>query len=194
MEQEIFLVFKEQDDIIATIKIEPSSFHKIIFNHDTVKELAFSHFIENSDERTLEEIYNIIQTIDYRKATSVYIYHSGGNFYGFSIPVKKVLYRTISYVENQVDLRFQELLSIRFIEDNKIIIDKENNCTYCDTQYCNYCDTKNLKCTKYNLPIIKEKENKFIVNRACFVEMSETIRNDSFEDLYDSMLEKTSNK
>ena len=97
----------------------------------------------------------------YQQADEVILMYNN-NFYNvFHFPIKKILYRTMHYM-NAGDLRIQECLSVRFVEDNLVTINPEEELLICDEK-CLYFD--NNHCNKYGENITNH------ICQQCFLEM-----------------------
>lgn len=157
----MYLVFRKNREILLSINLNKYSFDDLIFGQDTVKEILITKIIESNDDiGKLSELYDLMNNY-YQQADEVILMYNN-NFYNvFHFPIKKILYRTMHYM-NAGDLRIQECLSVRFVEDNLVTINPEEELLICDEK-CLYFD--NNHCNKYGENITNH------ICQQCFLEM-----------------------
>ena len=141
------LLFKQGEEIFHSLDLSNVIYSDIIYGTDKVKEISLVHYINNSDEITLNSIYEDIKFLKYKNIDSIIVYYDKEHYFNFRFPIKDIFYRTFDYMQKQKIL-FQENLSIRFEEDNEIFIDTLNGHMLCDTKHCKYYD--NSFCKKYS--------------------------------------------
>lgn len=163
----MYLVFRKDKEILLSVDLNEYSFDDLIFGQDTVKEILIVKIIEsNEDIGKLSNLHSLLNK--YYQQTDEVILMYNNNFYNvFHFPIKTILYRTMHYM-NAGDLRIQECLSIRFVEDNLITFDQNEGLYLCNKQ-CSYL--LNNYCNKY-----EEKINNHICMQ-CFLEMYPCIEN-----------------
>lgn len=157
----MYLVFRKDKEILLSVDLSEYSFDDLIFGQDVVKEILIVKIIEsNEDIGKLSNLHSLLNK--YYQQTDEVILMYNNNFYNvFHFPIKAILYRTMHYM-NAGELRIQECLSIRFIEDNLITFDQNKEVYLCDKQ-CSYLS--NNYCNKYG-----EKVDNHICMQ-CFLEM-----------------------
>lgn len=166
------LIFKSGEKEIFCLNIEDSLYSDIILGTGKVKEISIVHNIQNSDEYTLDNIYEKIKDLKNYDINTVIVYYDKEHYFNFYFPLKDIYYRTLDYMREQ-NILFQENLSIRFEEDNEILLQDLNGHMICDEKHCKYFTKE--KCNKYN-KILKKYHYSYEVCENCALEMWSTTK------------------
>ncbi|MGF6375091.1 hypothetical protein M2140_000125 [Clostridiales Family XIII bacterium PM5-7] len=163
------IILKSNQMTLAEIPLYHNSFDQITFGDDKVKEISIVHEIKNSDEKALEELYKKISAVDYHSVNEVIVYYDKDTYFSFNAQVKGVYYRVLSYLRAR-NMELNEYLTIRFAEDNKVCIGRDEDFVFCDQAKCNYY--KNNYCKKYNAELdTANTYNKPMICESCYLEM-----------------------
>ncbi len=178
------LIMKKNNEILLSIPLDNFNFDQILFGSDKVKEISFIKTLKNSDELYFNQLKQKIESSDYLEATSTIIFYSENIYFSYNVPIKTILYRTQGYMRDR-EFEMQENLSIRFIEDNFFIIDKNNNFVFCDKEKCLHF--KENYCSKYKVSLDKKINNNFLICKQCFLETTPSIKNNFYNEFYHNM-------
>lgn len=162
------IILKKEQSVLKEIEINPNDFDQIIFGTDNVKEICFVRDINNSDEQKLQRLFDSINEINYKEATSIIVFYDKEHYFSYNFSVKNVYYRVLSYMRNR-QLVSQENLSIRLLEDNQPMVDFINNIAVCDQNNCIYFNSN--YCNKYKTKLNKYQNSKeYTVCEYCYLE------------------------
>lgn len=140
----------------------------IIYGSDEVKEIAISSNNKDGNLK-LDKLYKMFKEVEPSDIKEVLIIYSNFQI-SYTFHVKEFYYRTFLY-EKEREENIREVLSIRFVEDNIVIPNIENNEIYCNLE-CPYYDID--KCIKYRKKLLIQGD-KILICRNCFLEMWPTI-------------------
>lgn len=166
------ILFMQGIKEIFSLDISDNIYSNIIFGTGKVKEISLIHNIKNSDEYTLDQVYNQIKDLKNQKIDTVSIYYDKEHYFNFHFPLKDIYYRTLDYMREQ-EIIFQENLSIRFEEDNEIRLENLDGHILCDDKQCKYFSIE--ECKKYHKKL-KKYHFSYEVCENCALEMWSTTK------------------